>query len=105
MKIDIYDIYDEVKFTADIDCAENAKGSWKLRLAVLWAIDNNISLQRAYLQGANLNGTCLENVNLRGADLNWADLRSANLRDADLLWADLSEADLRGADLRGADLR
>ena len=54
----------QTEFTAEIDCDESAPKSWKLRLAVFFAIKNKISL------------TC--------ADLTRADLTCANLTDADL---------------------
>ena len=67
----------EVKFTAEIDCTDNASTSIKLGLAVKWAITNR-------------------------ANLSWADLSRANLSRADLSGADLSRADLSWADLSGA---
>ena len=51
MKFDIHNINGEVMFTAKIDCAEDAPRSQKLRLAVKWAIDNYVNLQRADLAG------------------------------------------------------
>ena len=54
----------EVKFTAEIDCAEDARPSLKLGLAVKWAIKS-----RADLSGANLSGADLSRANLSGADL------------------------------------
>ena len=44
----------EVKFTAEIDCAEDARPSLKLGLAVKWAIESRANLSGAYLSGANL---------------------------------------------------
>ena len=64
----------QTEFTAEIDCDESAPKSWKLRLAVFFAIKNKISL------------TC--------ADLTRADLTCANLTDADLTLANLTDADL-----------
>jgi hypothetical protein len=74
--------------------------SFKLGLAVQWAIKSG-----ANLRGADLGGANLGDANLRGADLVGADLRGANLGDANLRGADLGAADLRDANLRGADLR
>ena len=47
------------KFTANIFCREKTKESYKLRLAVLWAVENKKSLKNTYLAGANLNFICL----------------------------------------------
>ena len=65
---------------------------------------------RAYLQGADLQGAYLQGAYLRGADLQGADLQGAYLQGADLRGACLrgaclQRADLRGAYLRGADLK
>jgi hypothetical protein len=64
-----------------------------------------LTVQRAYLRGANLQGADLQRAYLQGADLRGADLQRAYLRDADLRGADLRGAYLRGADLQGAYLR
>ena len=65
----------DIAFTAEIDCAEDAPRSLKLRLAVLWAIKTKADLSEADLSGADLSG-----ADLSGADLSWANLSSANLR-------------------------
>jgi hypothetical protein len=67
-------------------------------------------LQRAFLRGANLQGADLrgadlQGANLQGAYLQGANLRGANLQGAYLQGADLQDANLQGADLRGADLQ
>ena len=49
-----------VKFTAEIEAQEDAPASVKLRLAVLWAIENKVDLR-----GSNLSGSDLSNCNLR----------------------------------------
>jgi hypothetical protein len=59
----------EVRFTAQIDCADDAPLSTKRRLAVMWAIENK--------------------ANLTGANLTWADLTRADLTGANLTGADL----------------
>ncbi|MBB3411262.1 hypothetical protein FHT87_005215 [Rhizobium sp. BK316] len=99
----------EVKFTAEIDCDENALLSVKLGLAVKWAIKEKADLRSANLSSANLRYADLRYADLRSADLRYAnlssaDLRYANLSSADLRYANLSYADLRYADLRSADL-
>ena len=77
----------KVQFTAEIDCDINTNLSWKLRLAIIWAIKND----------ANLSG-----ADLRGADLSYADLSYAVLRGVDLSNTDLSNAVLSNANLSGA---
>ena len=62
------------------------------------------TLQRAYLEGANLKGANLKGANLKGANLEWANLEGANLEWADLKGANLEWADLKGANLEGANL-
>ena len=69
----------EIVFTAEIDCEESAPKSLKIRLAVLWGIEN-----KANLRGANLGGANLRYANLGGANLRYANLRGANLSGADL---------------------
>ena len=91
----------------------------------LWVSSNEVSGERANLEGANLRvanlqGANLQNANLAGANLAGANLISANLRGANfananlemanLRWTNLGNANLRSADLRraslqGADLR
>jgi len=65
---------------------------------------------RAFLVGADLNGTNLQGAylfqtNLRGADLMWADLQEAFLSEADLQGANLQKTNLRATDLSGANLK
>ncbi|MBB3521092.1 pentapeptide repeat-containing protein [Rhizobium sp. BK456] len=106
MKFDVLDRYTgEVKFTADIECKEDALPSLKLGLAVKWAIKGKADLRSANLRSADLSSANLRSANLRSADLSSANLSSANLSYADLSSANLSYANLRSADLRSADLR
>ena len=86
-----------IQFTAEIDCADSEPHSWKLRLAVQWAIKTGADLSDTDLSGADLSDT-----DLCGADLSGAKLRRAKLSGADLCGADLSGADLSGAKLRRA---
>jgi hypothetical protein len=67
-----------VQITAEIECADDDSTSFKLGLAVRWAVTSRANLSGADLYGANLSG-------------------------ADLSRADLSRADLSGADLSGAE--
>ena len=65
---------DETQFVAEINCATDTPNKDKLRLAVLWALDNGVSLEDANLEGANLKYTnlmfaCLEGANLEDAIL------------------------------------
>ena len=99
----------EVRFTAEIDCAEDAPVSIKLGLAVKWAVktDANLAgadLADAYLADANLAGADLAGADLADAYLVGANLARANLADAYLADANLAGADLAGANLAGADL-
>jgi len=87
----------EIQFTAEIDCADSEPHSWKLRLAVQWAIKTGADLSDTDLSGADLSDT-----DLCGADLSGAKLRRAKLSGADLCDTDLSGADLSGAKLRRA---
>jgi hypothetical protein len=100
MKFDVLDRYTgEVKFTADIECKEDALPSLKLGLAVKWAIK-----EKATLRSADLRSADLRSADLRSADLSYANLRSADLRYADLRYANLSYAYLSYADLSYANL-
>ena len=68
-----------VKFTTEIEAQEDAPASVKLRLAVLWAIENKVDLS-----GSDLSGSDLSNCNLSGSNLSGSDLRDCDLRDCDL---------------------
>jgi hypothetical protein len=63
---------------------------------------DSISLEGAYLQGANLTGAYMSRVNLQGANLRDANLTRTDLRDAALYYVDLNGADLTEANLKGA---
>ena len=56
-----------VKFTAEIDCDENASHSVKLGLAVKWGLKNDTDLRDTDLSGAVLSGAVLRDTDLRGA--------------------------------------
>ena len=115
MKYDIHHRWSgNVKFTAEIDCAEDTPESVKRGLAVKWAMRHDAdltlanlavaNLTRADLADANLTRANLAVANLTRADLSGADLTGANLTGADLTDAYLTGADLTGANLTGADL-
>ena len=92
MKFDVMNRYiSEVQFTAEIDCEEGASRALKLRLAVVWAMENDADLSYTNLSDANLSY-----ANLRGANLRGVNLRGANLRDANLRGANLRDANLSG---------
>jgi uncharacterized protein YjbI with pentapeptide repeats len=93
-----------IQFTAQIDCADDAPLSFKLGLAVRWAIKSGANLSGAYLSGAYLSGANLSGANLSGAYLSGANLSGANLSGANLSGAYLSRANLSGAYLSGANL-
>ena len=79
-----------VKFTTEIEAQEDAPASVKLRLAVLWAIENKVNLSNCDLRGSNLRGS-----DLSGSDLSDCDLSRSNLRDCDLSRSNLRDCDLR----------
>jgi hypothetical protein len=93
-----------VQITAEIECADDDSTSFKLGLAVRWAVTSRANLSGADLYGANLSGADLSRADLSRADLSRADLHGANLSGADLYGANLSGADLSRADLSRADL-
>jgi hypothetical protein len=116
MKVEIKNRFSgRVQITAEIECDENVSVSFKLGLAVKWAIEHKANLRYANLRSANLSSANLSSANLSSANLRYANLRyanlssanlsSANLRYADLSYANLSSANLRSANLRYADLR
>ena len=94
----------EVKFTAEIECAEDASRSFKLGLAVKWGVESYANLHNADLSDADLQNADLRNADLSDADLSDADLQNADLRNANLRNANLSNANLSNANLGGANL-
>lgn len=66
----------KLKFSAEIDCSEDAPRRLKLGLAVQWGRKNG-----ADLSGANLSGADLYGANLYGANLFGANLYGAKWRD------------------------
>ena len=94
----------EVRFTAEIDCAEDAPVSIKLGLAVKWAVKTGADLADAYLADANLARANLADANLARAYLARANLADANLADAYLARAYLADANLADAYLARAYL-
>ena len=100
IEFDIHEAYyGEALFTAEINARESTPLENKKRLAVEWALDNEVPLNRTDLSGANL-----RYMDLRGVNLSYADLRRINLSRAILTNADLSNADLRQAYLYNAYL-
>ena len=94
----------KIQFTADFACADDVSDPVKIRLAVRWAIENDVDMSGALLSGANLSYADLHGALLSGANLRYADLSEADLTVADLCYADLHGALLSGANLRYADL-
>uniref|UniRef100_UPI0026EE4857 pentapeptide repeat-containing protein n=1 Tax=Lentibacter algarum TaxID=576131 RepID=UPI0026EE4857 len=70
---------DEVNFTAEIDCAEDAPYSVKLGLAVKWGVEHDADLSNADLSNADLSNADLSNTNLWNTSLRSADLSNCNL--------------------------
>jgi uncharacterized protein YjbI with pentapeptide repeats len=66
--------------------------------------DRSISLTRAMLENAQLNGAKLNYAKLNSAQLNGAKLNGAKLNSAQLYQADLNHAELNHAELNQADL-
>ena len=105
----------KIQFTADFACADDVSDPVKIRLAVRWAIENDVDMSGALLSGANLSyadlhgallsGANLRYVNLHGANLSYANLNEADLTEANLCYANLHYADLRYAYLSYVDLR
>lgn len=56
---------------------------------------DELNLEDAQLEGADLNGLLIE----------WTNLRRANVRGFSLYWGGMVEVDLEGADLEAANLR
>jgi uncharacterized protein YjbI with pentapeptide repeats len=103
--VDVRDRFsNEIKFTAQVECAPDAPLGWRLRLAFEWAVKHNADLSSANLSSADLSSANLSSADLRYTNLHSADLSSANLSSANLSYADLSSANLSSADLRYANL-
>jgi len=78
MKYDVLNRFTgRVKFTAEIDCHESAPRSLKLRLAVLWAIENETDLRDSDLSYSDLRGSDLSGSDLRGSNLSGSNLRGS----------------------------
>ena len=101
MKIDIkHRFTGAVKFTTEIEAPEDAPASVKMRLAVLWAIENKVDLSNCDLRGSDLRDCDLRGSDLSGSDLSGSVLRGSDLRGSNLRDCDLSDCDLSGSDLR-----
>ena len=66
---------------------------------------NELSLNRAHLENANLMFTCLEGKDLTGAQLQYANCRQARFERADLSGAEMSDADFSGVRARNCTFR
>jgi len=95
---------DNLQFSADISCAEDAPAAVKLGLAVRWGYLNEADLRRANLTGASLSYANLAGADLSNADLSGADLSGTALRGANLTRATLLSAKLTGANLSCSNL-
>jgi uncharacterized protein YjbI with pentapeptide repeats len=65
---------------------------------------DSVSLEGAYLQGANFSGADMSRANLEGTNLYHANLSGTVLWEASLKGANLAGADLTGANLTRANL-
>ena len=52
----------KIQFTANFSCADDVSDSVKIGLAVRWAIENDVDLSGALLNGANLRYANLSGV-------------------------------------------
>jgi uncharacterized protein YjbI with pentapeptide repeats len=95
---EIKNIHGEVIFTS-------ANPDDTFKESVEQAVEANVSLMKADLQGADLKLADLREANLVGAELVRADLKGADLQGADLRGADLREANLVGANLHNAKIQ
>ena len=93
-----------VKFTTEIEAQEDAPASVKLRLAVLWAIENKVDLSNCNLSGSDLSNCNLRGSNLSGSNLSGSDLSGSDLRGSNLSGSDLRDCNLRGSNLSGSNL-
>ncbi len=97
---------DQGQYNRLIECSK--KGPEGIKEWNKWRKENSdeqIWLQGADLQDANLQGVKLDRANLQGADLANADLQGAKLYYADLQGTDLWLADLQGAKLEYVNLQ
>src|ERR1035437_1285625 len=58
-----------IQFTAEIECDDSSALSFKIGLAVKWAIKNSPDLRNADLIGADLRSADLSGTDLSGTDL------------------------------------
>lgn len=94
----------DIAFTVDIDCKKSTSEDWKLRLAILKAIELKIDISGADISGADISYTDMRGVNMRGVDMSCSDMRCADMRGANMSGADIRCARMSYADMRGANM-
>ena len=98
IKIEIKSVFGKVLFALE-------KENNTIKDTLEEAVRNNVNLENANLEYADLINANLRNANLENANLEYADLINANLRNANLRNANLENANLENANLRNANLR
>ena len=98
IKIEIKSVFGKVLFALE-------KENNTIKDTLEEAVRNNVNLENANLEYADLINANLRNANLENANLEYADLINANLRNANLENANLENANLRNANLENANLR
>jgi hypothetical protein len=93
-----------VKFTAEIDCADDAPHSVKIGLAVMWAVKNKANMEDANMAGANMAGANMEDANMAGANMAGANMARANMADANMAGANMEDANMADANMAGANM-
>ena len=98
IKIEIKSVFGKVLFALE-------KENNTIKDTLEEAVRNNVNLENANLEYADLINANLRNANLENANLEYADLINANLRNANLENANLENANLRNANLENVNLR
>ena len=94
-----------VKFTAKIDCDEDAPDAYKKRLAISWAIDNTVDFTDTDLRGANLSFMDFESADFTYVDLRCADLSGSDFRRCKLDNVQIDNSARRAASFGAHDFR
>ncbi len=104
-KFDVRDRFtNEVKFTAEIECAPDAAPSIKLGLAIVWGYRNKKDLSCANMAGANMADAYMAGANMAGANMAGANMAGANMADAYMAGANMAGANMADAYMAGANM-